>query len=63
MAYKWDSPADWLADKINDARIPELASIANALLTLVDNDQIQDVFQAEMDADGYFAEGQSEDPA
>lgn len=55
--YKWDNPTEWLSEQIDSCEnFHELRSYANALLSLVDNDQIQDLFQAEMDADGYFAE-------
>ena len=54
MRYKWQYPADWLSDKIDSARPVELASLARALASELDQDQIQDLFQAEMDADDYF---------
>jgi hypothetical protein len=56
--YKWTSAAEWLQTKValaasnNDAA--ELANICNTLIVAVDNDQIQDDFQSEMDADGFF---------
>ncbi len=59
--YRWTHPSEWLADKISsytslrDAdAITQLADLARALAGLLDGDQIQDLFQAEMDADGYF---------
>ena len=78
--YKWDSPDDWLGDKINkckddideylrngvsgdgsydkaDTALFELVSIANTLVLdsdAVDSDTIQDLFQDDMDTDGYF---------
>lgn len=56
--YKWASPHDWLIAKIsrhNDANeVSELVSICQDLVGEVDNDTIQDMYQSEMDADGYF---------
>jgi hypothetical protein len=60
MAYKWKHPQDWLFDKMKEARPQELFSLACELLQLVDADQVQDVFEAEMDADGYFDEDEHE---
>lgn len=53
-SYKWDSPASWLLDRINDADVVDLRGIARELTELVDNDSIQNVFQSDMSADGYF---------
>ncbi len=75
--YKWNSPHDWLGDKINayiatldnyilrgkgtadDANraTADLAYIANGVVNgtfKIDADTIQDVYQSEMDDDGYF---------
>jgi hypothetical protein len=60
--YKWDHPLTWLYDYIDrigaynpaDNPIDELQAIARQLAEKLDGDQIQDLFQSEMDADGYF---------
>jgi hypothetical protein len=52
--YKWAYPSDWLNDKIDAAEPTELRGIVNAIVTKLAEDDIQDLFQAEMDADGYF---------
>lgn len=54
--YRWSSANEWLDEKIDSARNAELTSIAKQLASLVDGDQIQDIFQAEMEADGFFTE-------
>jgi len=53
--YKWKSPRDWLLYKVNhewdeSEKVHALISI----LDLLDADDIQDIFQGEMDMDGYF---------
>lgn len=54
ITYKWDSPGDWLGDKINGADLEFVRGVARALIQAVDSDTIQDTFQREMDQDGYF---------
>jgi hypothetical protein len=60
MAYKYTHPADWLLKKIDryvaDNDIDQLQGLAKELVTYLDGDTIQDHFQSEMDADGYFDE-------
>lgn len=60
MAYSWEHPSDWLGDKIdayaNAKNLNELRALANHLMSKLDEDDIQDLFQPEMDADGYFDE-------
>ena len=56
--YRYDNPHEWLESHIaeldtDDNRI-ELLAIIRALASVLDNDQIQDLFQSDMDADGYF---------
>lgn len=53
MAHKWNSPREWLDDKLVADELTE-REVLSAIIDLVDNDTLQDVFQAEMDADGYF---------
>jgi len=56
--YRWDTPQEWLLEKAerhaknNDSA--ELLSIIQTLVIGLDADSIQDDFQSEMDADGYF---------
>lgn len=60
--YRYDSAYDWLLQKIGQLEgagaIMSLAGMFRSVLahSAVDNDMIQDVFQAEMDADGFFEE-------
>lgn len=57
--YRWASPHEWLSHKINSIGTvsPEarkLRGILNEVIPKLDADDIQDAFQSEMDADGYF---------
>lgn len=53
--YRWASPGAWLLAQVNAQNDRnELRSIIRELLGHVDSDQVQESFQAEMDADGYF---------
>lgn len=56
--YKWDSPLDWLTDRItNLLREGDTATLARdfrQLAEIVDGDAMQDLFQSDMQADGYF---------
>lgn len=52
--YRWDSPAAWVEDKLLEGNRAECTSIARELLGHVDGDVIQDSFQSEMQADGFF---------
>jgi hypothetical protein len=56
--YKWESAHDWLYWKVcslentNDAR--ELATMFRMVLSSLDGDSLQDLFQDDMEEDGYF---------
>jgi hypothetical protein len=56
--YRWAHPIEWLEERIsalaNDANIDGLSDIARACAGVLDSDTIQDIFQSDMDADGYF---------
>lgn len=53
--FRWDHPLDWLNAQIDDCEsLANLKGLARALAGQLDGDQIQDLFQAEMDRDGYF---------
>lgn len=54
--YKWDNPAEWLSEKAQSWGEDALRAALNELARHVDFDDIQDIFQDEMDADGYFKE-------
>lgn len=62
MAYRWPHALDWIDWKIGeyaamrdrDLAVAELAMIARELASHLDGDQLQDTFQSEMDADGFF---------
>lgn len=43
MSYRWDSPKDWLFDKIHEHSddIDFLRSLASDLVDLVDNDEFR----------------------
>ena len=56
--YKWNTAHEWLLEKAQEyARAnnaAELLSIIDTLVPKLDSDTIQDEFESEMDADGYF---------
>lgn len=56
--YKYESAQDWLQTKVNALAAAEdvngLASIVVSVVTMLDGDQIQEVFEREMSDDGYF---------
>ena len=53
--YRYESSHYWLADKIRrTSDINELKGIINSVLKYLDPDNIQYVFENEMDEDGYF---------
>ena len=58
--YQWAYPSDWLAahvDKLAEAKdVPQLRALINHLMRQLTEDDIQDIFQEEMDRDGYFNE-------
>ena len=51
--YKWDYPKEWLEEKIQKGEFSS-DEVLNDILSFVDNDTIQDIYQDEMDEDGYF---------
>ena len=62
--YKWAYPSEWLNDHVDDSRgdNAELFSIIETLMSKLSEDDIQDLFEAEMSADGYFTpEGENDD--
>lgn len=53
--YRWWTPGDWLAEKVGNTTDPHaLRGMLYSLLDKLDSDTIQDVFQSDMEADGYF---------
>ena len=56
MTYRWENVGDWLHDRIANADEPWLRQAIRDLATVLDYDTIQDIFEDEMDEDGYFEE-------
>ncbi|KKM64747.1 hypothetical protein LCGC14_1498210 [marine sediment metagenome] len=54
--YQWDYASDWLVEKINTSSLQELRAMVFAILSQLTEDDLQEVFQSEMDADGFFDE-------
>ncbi len=52
--YQWQYPSDWLTEKIETMPEYELVSFCKRVIALLDSDQIQNEFQEDMSADGYF---------
>jgi hypothetical protein len=57
MSYKWAFPHDWLMDQAEHHWTPEQVLCAlREIVSKCDADTLQDIFQTEMDTDGYFQE-------
>lgn len=54
--YKWDSASEWLAHHIANMDANQLRGVINSMLPSLPEDEIQDIFQAEMEAAGYFVD-------
>jgi hypothetical protein len=52
--YRWTSPAEWLVDKAESMDRESLIATISELAFKHDSDTLQDLFQSEMDEDGYF---------
>jgi len=52
--YKWESPFDWLVDKMHEWSPERIAYTLRQVAAMVSSDDLQDLLQVEMDADGYF---------
>ncbi len=56
MPYKWDSAIEWLEEKARSWSAEQLYQEVMTLAREVDPDTLQDMYQSDMDADGYFSE-------
>ena len=56
MTYKWTHPYHWLEEKAATWDRERLLTEFLNLACIADSDTLQDTFQEEMDADGYFDE-------
>ena len=54
--YRWHHPIEWLLEKADKWNEEELRAELKNLAHKLDGDQIQDEYESEMDADGYFDE-------
>lgn len=55
MAYKYANAHDWLEERITGTSdLDYLRGIIRSLAGKCDGDDLQDIFQSEMSADGYF---------
>lgn len=53
--YRWNNPYEWFVEKIRgESNIDEVRAICCMLARKLDSDAIQDIFEREMDNDGYF---------
>ena len=52
--YKWGSPYEWLEDKVQSWDVCELRTALLTLAMQTDGDEIQGLFQGDMEDDGYF---------
>lgn len=62
MTYKWASPQEWLQYRLNACMTAQEArELLNGILDKLPADDIQDVYQSDMDEDGYFQEVEDEE--
>ncbi len=57
-SYRWANPYEWIEHKVDSGEWSQ-GQIRSELLALAqqaDPDDLQDLYQSEMDADGYFEE-------
>lgn len=52
--YKWKTPLEWLLNHIASGDLSTVQLIALRLAMDTDHETIQDLYQDEMNADGYF---------
>ena len=52
--YKWHTPYEWVEQKAVEWDKDRLLTEFLNLACITDSDTLQDTFQGEMDADGYF---------
>lgn len=52
--YKWANAQEWLQNYIDGLSYEELRQEAKNLASMLDDDTIQDTYQSDMDAQGYF---------
>ena len=58
--YRWAHAGEWLLEKIEEADPITLRQMARLMAMEIDGDTIQGLFEADMDADGFFAEEDDE---
>ena len=54
--HKWNTPYEWLCSKVSEWDALQLQQELLLLAGRMSSDEIQDVYQDEMDKDGYFTE-------
>jgi hypothetical protein len=52
--YRWKSPGDWLNEQLSTWTPEDIKKAAEAMAGKLDSDTIQDLYELEMDTDGYF---------
>ena len=58
--YKWDRPHDWLDQYLAKLNPHESRALVRHLAMRLDADDVEEVFQDDMDADGYFDDQDAE---
>jgi hypothetical protein len=52
--YKWENPYDWLESKLLEWDLAQTRAELLSLARRLDFDTLQDLYQSDMDKDGYF---------
>jgi len=53
-SFRWATPEEWLIWSLKEWDRNKLVNTIRCLIDKMDSDDIQDIFQQEMDEDGYF---------
>lgn len=54
LTYKWTSAQEWLQQYLNGLTYTELQQEARNLASKLDNDTIQEIYESDMDMQGFF---------
>ncbi len=52
--YKWNNPYEWIIEKVSEWDENQLRHEIVEILSHIDIDTIQDIYQSDMEKDGYF---------
>lgn len=59
--YRWTHAGEWLNEKLEEGDPATVLQMARVMALSLDGDTIQELFELEMDSDGFFVEVGEED--